>query len=171
MVATGQAVLITGVYGTGKTAVCEELAERLESAGVAYGAIDLDWLGWFNAPQLDAAAMQRTYLDNLAGVATNYANAGVQRLVLAGVVRSNAVLDATRTVIPFPLRVVRLTLALDEIKRRLSGAVTVGRARDVNNATRWLERGIGTDVGDVVIANDRPIGDVAGEILRWLGWP
>jgi len=164
-------VLITGVYGTGKTSVCEELAERLESAGVAYGAIDLDWLGWFNAPELHAAAVQRTSLDNLAAVATNYADVGVRRLVLAGAVRSNAVLDATRAVLPFPLRVVRLTLPLDEIERRLSGAVTVGRARDVRNASRWLERGIGADVGDLIIANDRPIRDVADRILQWLGWP
>lgn len=57
MTVSGEAVLITGVYGTGRTSVCEELAERLESAGVAYGAIDLDWLGWFNAPELDAAAV------------------------------------------------------------------------------------------------------------------
>jgi adenylylsulfate kinase-like enzyme len=134
MVASGEAVLITGVYGTGKTSVCEELAERLEAAGVAYGAIDLDWLGWFSAPELDAAAVQRTYLNNLAAVASNYADAGVLRLVLAGAVRSNAVLDATRAAIPFPLRVVRLTLPLDEIERRLSDAVTVGRARDLRNA-------------------------------------
>lgn len=119
--------------------MCEELAERLESAGVAYGAIELDWLGWFNAPELDAAAVQRTYLDNLAAVTANYADAGVRRLVLAGAVRSNAVLDATRAAVPFELRVVRLTLPLDEIERRLSDAVTVGRARDVRNASRWLD--------------------------------
>lgn len=70
-------------------------------------AIDLDWLGWCNAPELDASAVQRTYLDNLAGVAANYADAGVRRLVLAGAVRSNAVLDATRAAVPFELRVVR----------------------------------------------------------------
>ena len=69
------------------------------------------------------------------------------------------------------MRVVRLTLPLDEIERRLSGAVTVGRARDVRNASRWLERGIGADVGDLIIANDRPIRDVADRILQWLGWP
>lgn len=37
MTVSGDAVLVTGVYGTGKTSMCEELAERLESAGVAYG--------------------------------------------------------------------------------------------------------------------------------------
>lgn len=170
MVPVGEGVLITGVYGTGKTSVCEELAERLEAAGVAYGAIDLDWLGWFDAPELDAATAQRIYLDNLSAVATNYADAGVQRLVLAGAVRSDAILDAMRAAIPFPLRVVRLTVPLDEIERRLAGAITVSRTRDVRNASRWLEEGLGADVGDRVIASDRPIGLVADQILHWLQW-
>jgi adenylate kinase len=33
-------VLIVGVYGSGKSSVCEEIAEVLESSGMAYGAID-----------------------------------------------------------------------------------------------------------------------------------
>lgn len=170
MVPVGEGVLITGVYGTGKTSVCEELAERLEAAGVAYGAIDLDWLGWFDAPGLDTVTAQRIYLDNLRAVATNYAHAGVRRLVLAGAVGSDAVLQATRAAMPFPLRAVRLTVPLDEIERRLAGAVTVSRTRDVRNAARWLEAGIGADVGDLVIANDRPVGLIADQILRWLRW-
>lgn len=93
-----EGVLITGVYGTGKTSVCEEPAERLESAGMAYGAIDLDWLCWFDVPTIDAGAARHTYLNNVAAVANNYVDAGV-----------------------------RLTVPLDEIERRLSGAVTAGR--------------------------------------------
>jgi len=156
MAVPGEAVLITGVYGTGKTTVCEELAERLESAGVASGAIDLDWLGWIESPQLDAAAADRTYLANLSAVTTNYAEAGVQCLVLAGTVRSNAELDALRTVVPFPVGIVRLILPLEEIERRLSGTVTLGRARDVPNAARWLEHGIGAALCDLTATNDRP---------------
>jgi adenylate kinase len=54
IVTATEGVLVTGVYGTGKTSVCEELAELLESAGAAYGAIDLDWLTWFGIAGLDA---------------------------------------------------------------------------------------------------------------------
>ena len=43
-------VLIIGAYGSGKSSLCEELAGVLETAGMAYGAIDLDWLGWYDAP-------------------------------------------------------------------------------------------------------------------------
>lgn len=89
-----EGVLITGTYGTGKTSVCEELAELLEAASVAYGAIE----------------------------------------------------------------------------RRLSTSVTIGRERDVQNAARWLREGIGTDVGDLVLANDRPVRHVAEAVLGWLRW-
>lgn len=171
MTPSGEAVLITGVYGTGKTTVCEELAERLESAGVAYGAIDLDWLAWFDSPQLDATGARRTHLANVAAVTANYAEAGVRCLVLAGAVRSSGELDDLRAVVPFPVRVVRLTLPLAQIERRLSGAVTVGRARDVRNVARWLAHGTGADLGDLTVVNDRPVAEVAEEILRWLAWP
>jgi len=165
-----EGVLITGVYGTGKTSVCEELAELLEPAGTAYGAIDLDWLAWFNASGVDGAAVQKVELANLSAVVDNYVEAGVERFVLAGAVRSDVELAAIRAVVPFPLHVVRLTLPLDEIRRRLSAAVTAGRERDARNAERWLAEGIGADVGDLVVANDRPIDEVAEEIIEWLEW-
>jgi hypothetical protein len=41
----------------------------------------------------------------------------------------------------------------------------------VRNAARWLAHGIGADLGDLTVANDRPVRDVADEILRWLAWP
>ena len=36
-------VLISGVYGAGKSSVTAEIAETLKHRGVPYGAIDLDW--------------------------------------------------------------------------------------------------------------------------------
>jgi hypothetical protein len=44
-----QGVLATGVYGSGKSSVVEEIAGLLEDAGLSYGAIDFDWLKWFDA--------------------------------------------------------------------------------------------------------------------------
>jgi hypothetical protein len=123
-----EGVLVTGVYGTGKTSVCEELAELLESAGAAYCAIDLDWLTWFGIAGLDSAAVRRVELANIATVVNNYVEAGVKRFVLAGAVRSNVELAAMRAVMPFPLKAVRLTLSIEEIERRLAVAVTVGRS-------------------------------------------
>jgi len=170
-------VLIVGVYGTGKTSVCEELAHLLESAGAAYGAIDLDWLGWYSVPDL---AHEHEWLDpvalsNLETMVRNYLSAGVDHVVLAGSVWSRRELTALRAALPVSLRVVQLTLPLDEIHRRLSTAVTAGRAEDLHEAARQTDvvRAGPPDavVPDALVANDRPIHTVAQEIMDWLGWP
>jgi hypothetical protein len=45
-----EGVLITGVYGAGKSSVAEEIAHALEARGARFGAVDLDWLMWFGVP-------------------------------------------------------------------------------------------------------------------------
>jgi hypothetical protein len=166
-----EGVLIVGVYGTGKSSVCEELAERLESAGLAYAAVDLDWLGWYDAPgrTFDHDRREPVALANLAAVVGNYLAAGVDHVVLAGSVWSAPELDAIRGAVLVPLRVVQLTVPYEEIAARLAGAVTTGRANDLEEARRQSEQ---LDVGlaELVIANEGTIQGVADQILRWLGW-
>jgi pantothenate kinase-related protein Tda10 len=41
-------VLISGAFGTGKSSTAEEMATILEARGLAYAAMDLDWLAWFH---------------------------------------------------------------------------------------------------------------------------
>ena len=53
------AVLLTGVYGSGKTSVAAEMANELERRGMPYAAIDLDWLRWFDVGWDDRAAARR----------------------------------------------------------------------------------------------------------------
>jgi adenylylsulfate kinase-like enzyme len=38
-----EGVLITGVYGAGKSSVAEEIADALEARGARFAAVDLDW--------------------------------------------------------------------------------------------------------------------------------
>ena len=164
-------VLIIGVYGSGKSSVCEEIAEALESAGMPYGAIDLDWLGWYDVPGHREGHDRRdpVALANLSSVVDHYLSAGVEHFVLAGAVWSGLELAALRSALPFPLRVVQLTLPYEEIEARLSSAVTTGRANDLQEAKRQSSQ-VSLDLGDVVVANDRPIREVADAILDWVNW-
>jgi pantothenate kinase-related protein Tda10 len=41
-------VLISGSFGTGKSSTAEGMATILEARGLAYAAMDLDWLTWFH---------------------------------------------------------------------------------------------------------------------------
>jgi hypothetical protein len=48
--------------------------------------------------------------------------------------------------------------------------VTVGRRQDLRNAEKWFLEGTGSNLGDVTVANDRPIREVATQILDLLEW-
>ncbi len=124
-------VLITGVYGSGKSTVAAEIAEQLERRGISYAALDLDWLTWFEVDDLDEELSERIFLDNLAGVVGNYVRAGVQHFVLAGAVRDQRALDHIAASIAVPLRVVRLDVPIDVIERRLQADPTDGRRDDL----------------------------------------
>ncbi len=71
---------------------------------------------------------------------------------------------------PFPVSVVELSTPPSVIETRLASAVAAGRTDDLHEARRWFGEGLGVGLGDVQIVNDRPVRDVAGEILDWLGW-
>ena len=74
------AVLLTGVYGSGKTTLAIELVDRLADAGSNAAAIDLDWLGWYDAPTgWDEHHDPRLTLEHLALMASRYAGVGVRR--------------------------------------------------------------------------------------------
>jgi gluconate kinase len=163
-------VLITGVYGTGKSSIAAEIAETLERRGVSYGAVDLDWLTWFEVPGMDTDAARRVYLANVATVVGNYREFGVRHIVLAGAVRNTDDVKALERAAAMPLRVVRLEVTLDEIARRLREDPTSGRRDDLDIAAQWLDDSVGVGVEDLAIANVGPIQSVAGRIIDWLGW-
>jgi hypothetical protein len=79
-----EGVLITGVYGSGKSSVAAEIAHLLEQRRRPYALLDLDYLGWGGT---DDVAAYFLMLRNLAAVAGNYREAGVGTFVVAWFVR------------------------------------------------------------------------------------
>jgi hypothetical protein len=163
-------VLLTGVYGSGKSSVGAEIAYLLEQRGEPYALLDLDYLSWAGTGSEDRAEEFGLMLANLAAVAGNYRRAGIRRFVLAYFVRDLAEVRAVRNALAVPLRVVRLAVPLADIERRLAGDVTSGRRDDLREAAASLAAGEGAGVEDVLIGNDRPVGVVAREVLGFLGW-
>jgi len=165
---TQQALLITGVFGVGKSSAAEEIAHMLDKRGAPYAVLDLDFLAWFG-PE-DEAAHQRVLLQNLASIVANYLAAGVRLFVLAYAVPDAEQLEAVKAALGMPLKVVRLTVPLSEIRRRLRSDVTTGRQDDLREAAAWLAASKGTGIEDAIMPNDRPIGELATDIVDWLGW-
>jgi adenylylsulfate kinase len=165
-----EGVLLTGVYGSGKSSVAQEIAYLLERSGEPYALLDLDYLSWAGSGTEDRAAEFGLTLQNLSAVAGNYRRAGIRLFVLAYFVRSAAEVRGVREAMGLPLRVVRLEVGLPDIERRLAGDVTSGRRDDLREAASSLAAAEGVGVEDVVIGNDRAIGAVAQDVLGFLGW-
>ncbi len=165
-----EGVLITGVYGSGKSSVAAEIGYLLEQQGMRYALLDLDYLGWAAASAGDRAGEFHLMLQNLTAVASNYRQAGIRLFVLAHLIRDPGELRSVREALGVRLRTVRLALGLADIERRLAGDVTSGRVEDLAAAASSIAESEGAGIEDVVIANDRPVGDVAREVMTFLGW-
>jgi predicted kinase len=167
-----EAVLIIGLYGSGKSSVAAEMAELLEARDVPYAAIDLDWLAWANVGDGDGHGPieNPVLVPNLRAVVSNDLAAGVRRFVLAGSLRSRPELEALRDAVDMPVRVVRLDVPMAVIESRLGADPTSGRASDLEVARRAADYAEGHGLEELTVDNDRPIGKAAAEIVRWLGW-
>jgi len=165
-----EAVLLTGVYGSGKSSVAAEIAYLLERQGEPYALLDLDYLSWAGLGTDDRAAEVELMRQNLAAVTANYRRAGISRFVLAYFVRSAAEVHAVKQALSLPLKVVRLTVPLPAIEQRLASDVTSGRRDDLREAAASIANEEGADLADTTISNDRPIGVVAHEVMAFLGW-
>jgi hypothetical protein len=166
----GGGVLLTGVYGSGKSSVAAEIAYLLEQRGEPYALLDLDYLSWAGTGSENRAQEFGLMLANLAAVAGNYRRAGIRWFVLAYFVRDPAEVQGVREALGVPLRVVRLTVPLADIERRLAGDVTSGRRDDLREAAASIAADEGAGVEDVVVGNDRPVAIVARDVLAFLGW-
>jgi hypothetical protein len=164
------AVLITGAYGTGKSAVIEELAGILEASGVAFAMLDLDYLWWFGVNDLDDAAHKDLLWANLSALVANYREAGVDHFLLAWAVEDKADWDALGRTMAMPMSAITLSVPLEVIRHRLSTSPTTDRQKDLHNTERWFADETAKGVTGLVVDNDRDLRAVAHEILDLIGW-
>jgi adenylate kinase family enzyme len=159
-----EALLLTGVYGSGKSTLCGFIGEELEARGLPFAAMDLDWLGWSNvAPEGSMLAV------NLASVAANYRVAGVRYFILSHTVHNRQQLDELKAALGVPLRVVRLAVPDDEILRRLRAD---GRSQhDIDAVLEQFASPADPALADVAIDNTGPIEATVSAVLDWAGWP
>ncbi|WP_434440134.1 hypothetical protein [Lentzea sp. E54] len=165
-----KALLITGPVGVGKTTVAEAVGDRLADAKVPHAVIDLDWLSSCRPAPADDPFHFALQLRNLQAVARNYAEAGVHRLVLAGVVESRADRERYAEVIGAKLNVCRLKADLSVVHERLT------RRHHDEPRLRWhLNRAdelemlfTSTWIDDFVVAADQPVAEVAQDVIA--GW-
>jgi hypothetical protein len=124
---------------------------------------------WFQSATRDVDA-HHMMLRNLTTLVDNYRGVGVRRFLLAGSLSSRSQLDSLCSTLDMPVTVVWLSVSADEVRRRLAGDLTSGRADDLRVAEQWLADGTGEGLQDFSTAGDRPVREVATDILRLIGW-
>lgn len=163
---------ISGAVGVGKTSVLIELHDILAGERIPHGCVERDALSYSWPPQgrFNEMIVER----NLACVATTFLEAGAARLSIAGVIEGPADLDVYRRCIPSAeIQVCRLAADLNLRRQRLRG-------REKGAGLDWhLARTAELDtildaarIEDFSVENgDRPLREVALEVLTRAGWP
>jgi adenylylsulfate kinase len=163
---------ISGAVGVGKTSVLVELHDILVSEGIPHGCVERDALAysWPTQGRFNEVIVER----NLSCVVTNFLEAGAGRLIIAGVIEAPADLAVYSRCVPnAEIQVCRLTAGLELRRERL-------RAREKGAGLDWhLDRTVELDtildsakVEDFSVDNgDRPLREVALEVLTRAGWP
>jgi adenylylsulfate kinase len=164
-------IVVTGTVGVGKSAVTTAMHHVLAKREIAHACVDIDWLrtswperGLWNS---DVA------IANLASVWTNFVAAGAERLIIVDVVEWRSYVGRYEGAVPgASIQVCRLTAPQALREKRIT-------ARDVGESRSWhLARTVELDaildaanVADFVVENgDRPIDEVATEVLVAAGW-
>ena len=157
--------------GAGKTLVLAEASDILAMRHIVHAAVDLDALGLAHLPA--AASTDVVMYRNLQSVCDNYAALGVTRLLLARAMEDRAELELCRTVVSAAQTTVcRLTAGIDtmqqRVKTRESGVLQQEYVDRVAILDAILDRSRLEDF--VVINENRPVNDVAKEMLIKAGW-
>ena len=114
------ALLLNGTVGAGKSTLAEALGRLLDTHGIANARLDIDdvrrkWPAPSGDPFNTALAIQ-----NLTALSTNFVRAGIDRLILAGVMETASERDSYSTAVGMPLVTCRLHVGADQLRKRLS---------------------------------------------------
>ena len=142
----------------------------LDRTDVAYAYLDLDYLWWFQVSGIDHAAAKEVLWANLALLIDNYTAKGVDHFMLAWTAEDEIDLEDLMRVMSMPLRVVKLSVPIEVIRHRLAASPTTDRQLDLSNTESLLAENAQSGFTSVVVANDRPLPEVAHEILQLLNW-
>jgi hypothetical protein len=159
--------------GSGKTSLAIEIGELLEGGEASYALVDLDWVAWLRPAPTSVATIHSVLVENLGSMWPTFREAGVERLVLARYIDDRDQLDALRGALPgVELFVVRLTAPPSLIEERLRARDSgVQLAEHLAETAHFAARGEQSSLEDAVIENgERPLNEVAAEVLAAAGW-
>ena len=166
-------LLVTGPVGVGKTAVAGEASRLLREAGVPHAMADLAVIGVCWPPPGDDPWNEVLIHRNLACIWANFRQAGAGRLLLCRVLEARSLLRRVAGAVPgADITVVRLRAPQALVRERILARET-GRDPQwyLDTAAYLFDRMEHAGVEDHVVDNDdRPVAQVAADVLRVAGW-
>jgi hypothetical protein len=166
-------LLITGPVGVGKSSVLSGASWLLREAHIPHAAVNLSAIGEAWPAPGDDLWNERLIHRNLACMWANFRDAGAERLLLERVLEARSLLRHIEAAVPgAQITVVRLRASREIVEARIRHRE---QGRDPSwylGATAYLvETMEHSDVADHVIETaNRPVGDVAADVLRTVGW-
>jgi tRNA uridine 5-carbamoylmethylation protein Kti12 len=164
-------LVITGSMGSGKTTVLSEASDILAVRNIPHASIDLDALG--TAHLVSSVEDKQLMYRNLRSVWENYAQVGLRRLLLARAIEDRAELECCCEAVSAGRVVIcRLTANIktmqDRVQRREKGRLQHSYVARVIELDAILDR---AHLEHFSLLNEnRPVTEVANEMLRRSGW-
>jgi chloramphenicol 3-O-phosphotransferase len=165
-------LLFTGPTGVGKSAVLSAASSLLSVAGVPHASVTLSDVGRLYPTPADDEWNERIAHRNLQSLWRNYAAEGAERLLLERVLETRSLLSRIVAAVPgADIKVVRLRAPLPLLRERIAARQAEDPAWYLG-AAEYLHSVFDTaGVEDFVVDNvDRPVRDVAADVLRLAGW-
>jgi hypothetical protein len=162
-------LLLVGTVGSGKTTVLLALGDQLSGRGEPHALVDLDWLAWVDPAPASGLSVQDILAANLTAAVETFRRAGVTRLVLARHLTSSTDLASIKAALGGAvLAVVRLEAPSAELEAR---ARARDSGRDLQEHLAEINSALEPEFAYIAVANDdRPVAEVAVEILAAIGW-
>jgi predicted kinase len=165
-------LLITGPVGVGKSTVAAEAARLLREANLPHALVDLAWMEQCWPVPADDPWNERLTHRNLACMWVNFHQAGADRLIVVRVLEARSLLRQVAEAVPgAQITVVRLRAPLAVLHARIRCREASDPSWFLGAATHTAEVLEQARVEDHLVDNeDRPVAEVAAEVLRLAGW-
>lgn len=164
-------LFVTGPIGVGKTAVLHEADSLLIQADVRHATVELEEIARCWTATTEGSRAPFVY-QNLAALWTTFNAVGAGRLLLSGLVeRRSEVQHVSQAVPGAVVTVVRLHAPLNVLEQRIRLREPSSPDGELDGARWWARHFEREHPEDHLVESDqRPIREVAAELLRLAGW-